>query len=70
MRGSRCVPPAPATVPMRALVMAKLAASPATLMSHASASSQPPVMQKPSMAAITGFDSASSEPFSRCRLRK
>ena len=31
---------------------------------------QPPVMQKPSMAAITGFDSASSEPFSRCRLRK
>ena len=74
-RGRRCAAaaacrPAPATVPMRALVMAKLAPSPATLRSQASASSHPPVMQKPSMAAITGLDSASSVPFSRCRLRK
>ena len=49
-RGRRCEPPAPGTVPMRELVMPKLAPSAATRMSQASASSQPPVI-----AAVEGF---------------
>ena len=54
-RGKRWVPPAPATVPIRALVMPKRAESAATRMSQERASSRPPVRHHPAIAAITGF---------------
>src|SRR3712207_7481544 len=65
----RSVPPAPATVPMRALVMAKLEPSPATRRSQARASSRPPVMQKPSIARSEEHTSElQSRQYLVCRL--
>ena len=65
IRGNRWVPPAPATVPILALVIANDALFAATRRSQARASSRPPVKQKPSIAAIVGFEFSSSALFSR-----
>ena len=53
-RVSRCVPPAPGMTPIRISGWPKVASSPATIMSQAIASSQPPPSANPRTAAMTG----------------
>ena len=54
-RVSRCVPPAPGMMPSLISGWPNCASSPATIMSHVIASSQPPPRQCPWTEAITGF---------------
>lgn len=54
-RINRCVPPPPGMTPSLTSGTPNLADSPATTMSQASASSQPPPKATPSTAAITGL---------------
>ena len=57
--GSRAVIPPPGITPTRAWVSANCAVSAAIMMSHASASSNPPVTANPFTAAITGTSMSS-----------
>ena len=53
-RASRCVPPPPGMIPSVISGWPNSAVSEATIMSHSSASSQPPPSAKPDTAAISG----------------
>ena len=59
-RVSRCVPPAPGITPIRISGWPNCASSPAMIMSHAIASSQPPPRANPRTAAISGLRMARS----------
>ena len=59
-RTRRWVPPMPGMMPMRISGWAKLACSPAMMMSQCIASSLPPPKAKPHTAAIIGFGQRSS----------
>mmetsp|Transcript_15583 Transcript_15583/g.35109 ORF Transcript_15583/g.35109 Transcript_15583/m.35109 type:complete len:230 (-) Transcript_15583:37-726(-) len=53
-RGSRCVPPAPGMMPRAVSGRPRMALAPATRISHARASSNPPPSAAPSMTAMVG----------------
>ena len=59
-RASRCVPPPPGMIPRRISGWPSSALSDATIMSQASASSQPPPSAYPDTAAISGVRIAAS----------
>src|SRR5260221_9091330 len=59
-RVRRCVPPPPGVMPILTSGWPKRADSPAMMMSHVIASSQPPPSANPLTAAITGFGHAAS----------
>src|SRR5206468_1605107 len=59
-RGSRCLPPPPGRMPMRTSGRPMRASSAAIRMSHASAISSAPPMQKPWIATMIGFGKAST----------
>src|SRR5439155_15895559 len=59
-RGRRCVPPPPGRMPMRTSGSPICASSAAMRMSHASAISSPPPIQKPWIATTSGFGNAST----------
>ena len=68
-RMRRCVPPQPGMVPMVTSGCPNTAFSPAMMMSHIMASSQPPPSAKPFTAAMTGFVIAMSRAQSANMLR-